>query len=366
MKIVFIVNSLQNQRCIKRINGFIVHGCDVKVYAYSRLKANYISLGFGVNVLGTMPNEMPYAKRFPILIKDIRGVVKCNKGQNVIYYLFGLDLAMAFRIVDRKDRYVYEESDLVHTYLGNAILRGLFEKIDRRIIRHSSKTVFTSEGFVQYHFGEVMPKNAVVIANKLNQGILKLEPKEKTESDKIRVGFVGKPRFRSVVAFAKVLCERYKDFEFHIYGGPILEEKEGFEALSQYKNYFYHGPFKNPDDLPEIYSKLDLVLSTYDIEFENVRYAEPNKLYEAIFFRTPIIVSENTFLGDKVRKLGVGFSVDSLNEKAVIKLLDSLTPASIGKIKDSCGLIDKSECVDNFDSFVEEIKGLISFTSKEI
>ena len=122
-----------------------------------------------------------------------------------------------------------------------------------------------------------------MIANKLNQGILKLETIEKTVSDKIRVGFVGKPRFKSVVAFAKVLCERYKNFEFHIYGGPILEEKDGFEALSRYGNYFYHGPFKNPDDLPEIYSKLDLVLSTYDIEFENVRYAEPNKLYEAIF-----------------------------------------------------------------------------------
>lgn len=358
-KIVFIVNSLQNQRCIKRIIRFIVHGCNVDVYAYSRLKDSYSNFSFEVKVLGTLRNDMSYAKRFPILIKDIRSVVKRNKGQNVVYYLFGLDLAMAFRMVNRKDKYVFEESDLVHTYMGNAMLRGLLEKIDKRIIRHSAKTVFTSEGFEEYHFGKEKPVNTVVIANKLNQDILKMEVKEKISYDKIRVGFVGKPRFKSVVTFAKVLCERHKNFEFHVYGGPILEEKEGFDALSKFDTYFYHGPFKNPDELPEIYSQLDLVLSTYDIEFENVRYAEPNKLYEAIFFRTPIIVSEKTFLGDKVRKLGVGYCVNPLKEKDVEHLLNSITEESVCRLKNNCEKIDKRECVDSFDDFVEEIKSLI-------
>jgi len=360
MKIVFLVNSLQNQRCIKRIKEFIAQGCDVEVYAYSRLKDSYSNFSFEVKVLGTLRNDISYAKRFPILIKDIRSVVKRNKGQNVVYYLFGLDLAMAFRIVNRKDKYVFEESDLVHTYMGNAMLRGLLEKIDKRIIQHSAKTVFTSEGFEEYHFGEEKPENTVVIANKLNQDILKMEIKEKMSYDKIRVGFVGKPRFKSVVAFAKVLCERHKNFEFHVYGGPILEEKEGFEALSKFDTYFYHGPFKNPDELPEIYSQLDLVLSTYDIEFENVRYAEPNKLYEAIFFRIPIIVSENTFLGDKVRRLGIGYCVNPLDEKSVSDLLDAINFEAIEKRRCNCAKIDRRECVDCFDVFVKEVKSLMA------
>ncbi len=359
MKIIFLVNSLQNQRCIKRIKGFIAHGCDVEVYAYSRLENSYSNFDFEVKVLGTMPNEMSYAKRFPILIRDIRSVVNCHKGEGTMYYLFGLDLAMAFRMVNRKDEYVYEESDLVHTYLGNGVLRKLLEMIDKWIIRHSTKTVFTSEGFVQYHFGNKKPANTVVIANKLNQGILKMEAKEKIDSNKIRVGFVGKPRFKSVVAFAKVLCERHKNYEFHIYGGPILEEKEGFDALLKYDTCFYHGPFKNPEDLAEIYSTLDLVLSTYDIEFENVRYAEPNKIYEAIFFRTPIIVSENTFLGDKVKKFGIGCCVDPLDVNAVDKLLNTITKETIEPLRLNCEKIDKAECVDCFDDFVEEIKSML-------
>ena len=35
----------------------------------------------------------------------------------------------------------------------------------------------------------------------------------------------------------------------------------------------------------------DMVVATYDVTIENVRYAEPNKIYEAIFFETPIILS---------------------------------------------------------------------------
>ena len=358
MKIVFLVNSLQNQRCIKRINGFISKGCDVEVYAYSRLKDSYSDYAFKPHILRTMPNEMSYAKRLPLLLHDIKGVVKDNKGQDVIYYLFGLDLAMIFRLVNRKSKYIYEESDLVHTYVGNSFLMKLLEEIDKWIIQHSTKTVFTSEGFEKYHFGKVKLGNTVIIANKLNQSILKMETKEKTISEKIRVGFVGKPRFKSVVAFAKVLCERYKNFEFHIYGGPILEENEGFEDLGRYDNYFYHGPFKNPDDLPEIYHSIDLVLSTYDIEYENVRYAEPNKLYEAIYFRTPIIVSENTFLGDKVKSLEVGYCVNPLIEDDVAELLESINQESIRNLQCNCEMIERIECVDNYDDFVEEVKSL--------
>lgn len=358
MKIVFLVNSLQNQRCIKRINGFISKGCGVEVYAYSRLKDSYSDYNFKPHILGTMPNEMSYTKRLPILLRDINGVVRDNKGQDVIYYLFGLDLAMIFRLFNRRSKYVYEESDLVHTYVGNIMLKRILEKIDKWIILHSEKTVFTSEGFERYHFGKVKPVNTLVIANKLNQGIMKMEAKEKTISDKIRVGFVGKPRFKSVVAFAKVLCKRYKNYEFHVYGGPILEEIEGFESLSKFDNYFYHGPFKNPDDLPEIYSSLDLVLSTYDIEFENVRYAEPNKLYEAIYFRTPIIVSENTFLGEKVKSMEVGCCVNPLNENDVAELLESINQDRIRNLQYHCEAIDKNECVDSFDDFIEEVKSL--------
>lgn len=75
------------------------------------------------------------------------------------------------------------------------------------------------------------------------------------------------------------------------------------ESLKDINNIFFHGAFKNPIDLPKIYSKIDFIVATYDTTTLNPQYAEPNKIYEAIFFRTPIIVSYNSYLANKVNKL---------------------------------------------------------------
>lgn len=357
-KIVFIVNSLQNQRCIKRINEFIASGADVEVYAYTRQEESYSNYSFPLKVLGVIERQGSYAHRFPLLYKSIKKAIRDRKETATdIYYLFGLDIAMVFRLLNRRNRFVYEESDLVHTYVGNGLLRNILDNIDKRIIKDSYRTVFTSEGFAEYHFGSKWPENVVIIPNKLNPSIFKLNyniTKIQSE-DTVKIGFVGKPRFKSVISFAKTLCSISDKFEFHIYGGPILEEVDGFKQLEQYKNYFYHGPFKNPDDLPEIYSSIDIVLSTYDVEFENVKYAEPNKIYEAMFFNTPIIVSTGTFLAKKVVKLGVGFALDPLNNREVKHFLEDLTHQELKEKVKNCRRVDKKELIDSNSTFIHHL-----------
>ena len=72
-KIIFIINSIQNPRCIKRVNEFIDKGYDVKVYAFNR--GDFIfnnDIRFEINVLKTYSNELSYIKRFPILFNSIK------------------------------------------------------------------------------------------------------------------------------------------------------------------------------------------------------------------------------------------------------------------------------------------------------
>lgn len=72
-----------------------------------------------------------------------------------------------------------------------------------------------------------------------------------------------------------------------------------------------------------------MVLATYDVKYDNVHYVEPNKIYESIYFETPIIVSEGCFLGEKVKKLNIGYTVNALNTIDIKKLIDSLTIENI-------------------------------------
>ena len=65
---------------------------------------------------------------------------------------------------------------------------------------------------------------------------------------------------------------------------PLHYRLEDHINWLKFPNVKLHGKFKNPSDLSVIYNKIDLNVICYDTTSINVRIAEPNKLYESIFF----------------------------------------------------------------------------------
>lgn len=356
IKIVFILSSSVNQNGIKRIDEFVENGYDVVAYGFNRgVEYSNKSKSVDINILASFSNDKPYLQRLGIMRKGIMRVLKETSSENCLYYLIGPDVAMIFTLICNK-KYIYEEPDLVHTYIKNKYVRNILEKIDKRIIRKSVLSVFRSEGFPIYHFGTEIPDNCTVITNRLNKDIKKFSPlfdeRKPFDLKHLRIGFVGGIRFNSIKNFAEVFCENYPDYEFHFYGSlDTQKQQQMFGQLKSFDNCHFHGSFKNPDDLPSIYSSFDLLLSTYDVEFENVRYAEPNKIYEAIYFETPIIVSRGTFLADKVKKLGIGYAVDPLDKNEIVSLIDSLSVNSLNEKVENMRKIPKEELINRNDSF---------------
>lgn len=367
MKIVFIINSISAQRCIKRVEEFVAQGYEVEVYGFDRKKAmRNEPKHFSLELIGEYDNSIPYLKRVPILKQGIRKVLQKHKhDKDIIYYLFQLDIALAFKMLTRSDSYLFEESDLMHTYIKNTIICRVLETIDKWIIKHSLISVFTSEGFLIYHYGSSRPNNVCVITNRLNTEIENVEKIAKSyDGKKLRIGFVGNPRYKSIISFINTFCKKYPQHEFHIYGEVKGRYESDFKLLYQYPNCYFHGAFKNPNDLPQIYSGIDLVLSTYDIEYINVCYAEPNKLYEAIYFETPIIVSKGTYLETRVRELGIGYSVNPLDTQDISLLIENINNASLESKINACRLIEKRECLNINDDFFSKLgricKGLVN------
>lgn len=353
-KVVFIINSIQQQRCIKRIEDFIEHGYDVKVYGFSRKTVIHtIPVNFEIEIVHSIDNGSRYLVRLVQIFKALRAIFKTHRNERVMFYYFALDIAMISTLLNKRP-YIYEESDLTHTSQPG-LVKSILELIDKRIIRNSIETVFTSGGFGIYHFGNSLPDNISIIPNRLNRKILEFNglPKIVPVPDRLRIGFVGGARYHSVLNFASVFSGQYPQNEFHFFGNPI--NKTAFDVLKKFPNVFFHGPFRNPHDLPDIYASIDLVLSTYDVSKVNVRYAEPNKIYEAMFFETPIIVSKGTFLSDKVEKLGIGFSIDPLNNKQIVDFIDGLTHEQIGEKINNCKKIPKVESIDNNLPFFKKL-----------
>lgn len=358
MKIVFILNVDEKPRYYKRIEEFVSRAYDVDVYAFKRYETTGLSLSVPVSIIDTYKENISVIKRFPIIVKGLNKLVEKYKKTKVLYYIFGLDVASVFRFRHPSLTYIYEEGDLVHTYSSSSLFKKIMESIDISVIRHSVYTVFTSEGFVDYHFNAKSINNGIIIPNKLPNSIKGLTQNyvaRSTSIHNLHIGFVGAPRFKSIIEFYKYACAAFPQHDFHVFGGPIPND---FDCLSEYNNIHFHGPFKTPEDLPSIYSQIDLVLSTYDTDSDNVRYAEPNKLYEAIYFETPIIVSTNTFLSKKVKELGIGFDLN-VNEENVRAFINNLSIDEINGVKGNIKKYSKEFAIDDISILFNKIDSIV-------
>lgn len=335
-KIVFVLNNITITRCLKRVGEFIENGYEVDVYGFEKQgEEGYAAPpNFDISVIGVFSREQSYFERLKVYYRALKQLFRKYKNQDVIFYYFFFNIAFAARLLSRRT-YIYEESDLPYTSIKNKMVRNWFGSIDKKIIKKSMLTVMTSEGFIDYHFGDERPSNIVVVPNRVNP-LLPSIPYNRNSFDinHLSFAFVGGFRYTSVINFATVIAEHFPQHEFHSYGIILGHEKELKSLCERYENIHFHGKFRNPDDLPTIYEKIDLVLASYDARYINAQYAEPNKMYEAIFFRTPIIVSSNTFLAKKVDRLGIGYHINALDKQEIISFVKGLTEKDINlKIK---------------------------------
>ena len=355
--------GMGNPNNIKRIEEAIARGFEVDVYAFEGQRDGPRDPeGVEVHMIPGYTSDLPYWKRIGKVVSGLRSVVKRYQKDECVYYLFRNDKAIMFTLLTNRP-YIFEEADMTHANIKNSVVRNLFEHRIRKVIRNSVVSVFRSEGFLQYHFGDKRPENVYVIPNKLHAGIVNIPPIAYTglNPEHLRFGFVGGVRYDTIYKFAETMLNNFPQHEFHFYGMfPNEKQEKLFMPLDRFDNCYFHGAFRSPDDLPEIYSRIDVLLSAYDVTAINPRYAEPNKLYEAIYFDKPIIVSSNSFLADKVARLGVGYDVDALNEEAIVGLIKSITTDSIAEKKANISKIDKKTCINDNEEFFALLKEKLS------
>ena len=128
---------------------------------------------------------------------------------------------------------------------------------------------------------------------------------EKKPSEKIRIGFAGNIRHIKSCSNLVECCKKYNSIEVHFYGyGDIVDKLKKMTA--GINNVFFHGRYKY-EDLNAIYQHIDIVNCVYD-SLGNDGY--PNKFFESIATRTPMLVDYRSVRADFVKKYEVGFLVN--------------------------------------------------------
>jgi len=359
MKIIFLLESISQPRCIKRINSFRDQGFEVSVYGIDRNKYNINtnSYDLDINIIGNYKDNEGYIYKLLNNFFKIRKIVKNNKDNKVLYYSFGYMLTFIL-LLNKVNIYVYEMSDIIYGRKRIKWVRWFFKFIDKRMINNSVLTVMTSEGFYNYFFNDIEANNIIIQKNKLDISFSEIDRDDintTIHAENLIFSYVGAFRYpNTIFRFARIIGEKYPHHSFHFYGESHLRNE--VEILEKrYNNIKYFGPFKNPDDLSGIYDNIDIVVACYDTSGLNERIAEPNKLYESIFFKKPIIVSKNTYLEKKVKELKCGMSIDATNDQNIINFINNLNQdkldsviKNIDSIKGNYTIDDNSKKIMNY------------------
>ena len=114
-------------------------------------------------------------------------------------------------------------------------------------------------------------------------------------------------------------------------------------------NVEYQGPFSNPDELEKVYKSIDVNFMVCDTQIQNVRVALPNKLYESIFFTTPILAAEGTQFGEEVLARGLGECLSFVSYEAFQHGLVNIDAHWVRKHQLSCAEVSELGVIDNSD-----------------
>jgi succinoglycan biosynthesis protein ExoL len=315
----------------KRIESFAYLNYTISWLAYDRkrnkkvLPAQLLPLK---HIILGVTEDSNYSQRFIALFKSFFILIRNANILNVNYiYVINLDNALLMYFVAKFKRlknikFLYEVADIQPILLKNTLRSKLLQKIEKKLLSKINLLITTSDKFIEHYFAPITKYSGetYILENKLffnNRTLNRPTNVENYNKKYLNVGVFGAFRCSKSLDMIMELSEKLDNVKF-ILRGYFLDSTAIYEkTLSKYKNISYLGSYSYPTDLPEIYKQIDICWSLdFSSEGGNSDWLLPNRLYEAGYFGVPLVARSDTYLGEKIRKMNLGWTIetDYLNE----------------------------------------------------
>jgi len=327
-------------RVEKEINTMLKFGFELKVLAWERNALKGIEKRKTLSVAnGKVPIDLFYKKAsfgrgiingwslFLFQVFLLKKLVQYRKDYDFIHACDFDTVIPAFVIAKLfGKKYVYDIFDYyVDAFRVPTILMRLIESIDIQMINKSDAVIIVNESRIE-QIKKSAPKYLSIIHNSPDSVIsqsqnftpLGMDVPLRKKLRFVYVGVLSKSRF--LIEIAEIIAE-FKDAELHIAGFGDLE---GYfmKMSSEKENIFFYGKINYCTTLA-LTAYSDLVLAIYNPVVPNHRYSSPNKLYEAMLVKKPIIVAEGTGIDEVIQVNNTGFVV-AYDKKSLTTLLEEL------------------------------------------
>jgi len=341
MRILFLLPSLNASaaRQILRIELLSEAGATVHMVAFTRSEDRYAKHPALAASLGEIANG-DYLRRIPLYLKSIY-IIRNQARSAECIITYGIDLTLLAWLstlgTSKTIPIVLDLLDIRGALLRPTILGKILRAVQRFIIAKIRLLIVSSPQFVTEYLEKrehLEVGQWQVIENKVD--IRQLDgysmPPPCLDNGPLTIGYFGILRCQRSLDILLRAVERSRGGINLYIRGIATGLIHDLESLSQLPNVIYGGPYRNPQDLAEIYGACDLIWACYPYSEEltgNWCWARTNRFYEACFFHRPPICNIGTQDAVTAVEKRIGLTIDLDFPDQCIEKLVTITQAEV-------------------------------------
>lgn len=349
MRILFFTTALEHTTFRKTAEMLQKEGATIKMLGFTRNNFPVSSYnGLEIHSFGCISHGN-YFSRIIKLLKIIPLFYKEAKKSDVIYN-FTLDTLILSRLflLFRRKIWVYQIQDIRSVFFGRSLKNRIFRRLEKRFINRMDLVVVSSinfyTGFFKKHYN-LSEDKVIVIENKVRQFQDKKVKNIDVKKIKNTIGYFGVMRCRQSWLILKKIAEHNPDkVGLYLRGKPVAMPEIETE-IKGIDNITFDGMYKSPEDLQDIYSRVDVVWAAYPYSKAsdgNWKYARTIRFYEALAFGKPVIVQKGTPQEQDVVEKNIGIVVDMGDIEGTIQSLLSIKQTDIQQWEENIKILPSS------------------------
>ena len=235
------------------------------------------------------------------------------------------DLLLFARLIalGRKYKLTHQVRDLHALQLSNSLKARFFIGVEKLLLRRVDRLLVSSPEFFNQYYKRIFQGKMVLLENTPSRITWADFKREKKNGRYFTIGFIGIIRYRDslkqLISAVHILAAEGIRIKVVFAGGGNVDDL--ISEVTEKELFEFQGAYEYSKDIKRLYANLDLIYSVYDSMDLNCQIAMPNKFYEAIITKIPIVVAKRTFVEKEVLRLGIGTSVLSGDVNGLVDLL---------------------------------------------
>lgn len=284
--------------------------------------------------------KLPFRKKISSFLKYaffVRKKIRTQKYEKLIVLTTQAAVPLCdLLLLKYRKKYIYDYRDITKEKISH-----IYTRLVKSLYKNSYSTMISSKGFLK----ELnIPDTESIVISHNRQFACKHSNFTAVinKNAPIRVVYWGIVR---QVEHNKKICDIFGHdprFTVTYHGSGFYEELSEYCKARGYTNIGFTGKYSQ-DEIPRFVSETDIILASYENDSEQ-KPALPVKLYDAVYYHIPMLVTEESYLATFTTDLRGVFSIDFNDNDAVTD-----------KICDWYRSLKADEVNNDFDKFEEHI-----------